>query len=117
MSEPVSKPNEDQEPSLLEQTMELGRTLKAISEEDPAGKPSALAVAVFHAWIEFAGPQSTQPTYFEDVAVNFDREQNSNKDLFTLFDMLANYIAEEELPPLPPSTFIGLPMVGMNPSN
>lgn len=89
-------------PSLQEQTMELGRTLKAISEEDPSGTPSAGAAAVFAGWLALAGPTSREPTYLADVAQNYDVAANSNKDLWEIFDILENYIEVEDEEPPPP---------------
>ena len=97
-------------PSLQEQTMELGRTLKAISEEDPSGTPSAGAARVFAEWLALAGPTSREPAYLADVAANYDVQANSNKDLWEIFDILENYIEVEDEEPPAPRTFIGLPL-------
>ncbi len=98
-------------PSLQAQTIELGKTLKAISDRDPSGTPSAQAADVFMRWLAAAGPTSREPTYLADVADNYDVFLNTNKDLFELFDILDNYIEvdEDDAPP-EPRTFIGLPM-------
>jgi hypothetical protein len=99
-------------PSLQEQTIELGRTLKAIADEDPSGTPSAQAAAVFAGWLALAGPSSREPVYLADVADNYDVLGNTNKDLWEIFDILENYIeVEDEEPPAAPRTFIGLPLV------
>jgi hypothetical protein len=108
----IAEDSEEMAPSLPEQTMALGRTFKAISEEDPAGTPSERAAAAFTAWLAEAGPASFKPGYFLDVADNYEVLRNSNKDLFDLFDLLVNYIEFEVEEPEPPAprTFIGLPM-------
>ncbi len=101
----------DEPPSLQQQTIELGKTLKAISENDPAGTPTEKAAAVFSAWLAEAGPGSREPQYFADVAANYDIPMNSNKDLWEMFDILENYIEVEDDPePTQPRTFIGLPL-------
>lgn len=91
--------------------MELGRTLKAIADSDPSGTPSEQAAAVFAEWLVVAGPTSREPLYLSDVADNYEVFDNTNKDLFELFDILDNYIEieDEDLPPR--GTFIGLPLV------
>ncbi len=98
-------------PSLQAQTMELGRTLKAISDRDPSGTPTPQAAAVFAGWLSAAGPTSREPAYLADVADNYDVFLNTNKDLFELFDILDNYIEvdDDDAPP-EPRTYIGLPM-------
>jgi hypothetical protein len=103
---------EELAPPLPELTLTLGRTFKSISEQDPAGTPSERAAAAFAAWLAEAGPVSVKPGYFADVADNFVVSENSNKDLFDLFDLLVNYIELEVEEPEPPAprTFIGLPM-------
>ena len=98
------------EPSLQEQTMEIGRMLKTISEENPSGTPSAGATAVFVGWLALAGPTSREPAYLDDVAKNYVVAENSNKDLWEIFDILENYIEVEDEEPPPPRTFIGLPL-------
>lgn len=100
-------------PSLEEQTIELGRTLKAIADNDPSGTPSPQAAAVFAEWLALAGPTSREPVYLADVADNYDIFANTNKDLFELFDILDNYIEVEDEEPgdSPPRTFISLPLV------
>ncbi len=107
----LSAKTADKPPSLQEQTMELGRTLKAIADSDPSGTPSERAASVFAEWLTAAGPTSREPVYLADVADNYDVFANTNKDLFELFDILDNYIEveDEELPPR--GTFIGLPLV------
>ena len=105
--------SEEDEPSLLEQTITLGRLLKGFSDRDPAGVPSQTAATAFHAWLESAGPTSRQPRYFADIAENFEVMENSNKDLFRVFELLHPYIEapDEGDDEGPPSGFIGLPMV------
>lgn len=100
-------------PSLQEQTMELGRTLKTIADRDPSGTPSAQAASVFADWLALAGPTSREPLYLSDVADNYDVFANTNKDLFELFDILDNYIEIEDEDPgdAPPRTFIPLPLM------
>lgn len=101
----------EEAPSLQAQTMELGKTLKAISDRDPSGTPTSQAAAVFAGWLAAAGPTSREPTYLADVADNYDVFLNTNKDLFELFDILDNYIEvdDDDAPP-EPRTYIGLPM-------
>jgi hypothetical protein len=102
---------EQQEPSLSEQTVALGKTLKALMEADPAGTPTETAAVVFVEWLEVAGPASKQPAYFADVAENYAVRMNSNRDLFDLFVMLEAYLAEAQEPePIEMGTFIGLPI-------
>lgn len=102
---------EQKAPSLQAQTMELGKTLKAIADRDPSGTPTPQAAAVFAGWLAAAGPTSREPTYLSDVAGNYDVFANTNKDLFELFDILDNYIEvdDDDAPP-EPRTYIGLPM-------
>lgn len=105
---------DDNAPSLQAQTMELGKTLKAIADSRPNETPGESARAVFAAWMQEAGPDSREPGYFADVLANFDLTQNTNKDVWEMFDLLENYIEveddEDELPA--PRTFIGLPLAG-----
>ena len=91
----------DETPSLQAQTMELGKTLKAIADRDPSGTPTPQAAAVFAGWLSAAGPTSREPTYLSDVADNYDVFLNTNKDLFELFDILDNYIEveDDDVPP------------------
>ena len=100
--------------SLQEQTIALGKMLKAISDEDPSGVPSPSAAAAFDSWTAEAGPDSRQPIFFADVAANYVVTDNSNKDLWELFHMLESHIEveEEEWDEEPPKTFIGLPLLG-----
>ncbi len=102
---------EDTVPSLQDQTIELGKTLKSISDADPSGTPSPQAAAVFMGWLAEAGPTSREPVYLADVANNYDVFLNTNKDLWELFDILDNYIEVEDEEPPPRGTFIGLPLV------
>ncbi len=98
-------------PSLQAQTIELGKTLRAISDRDPSGTPTPQAAAVFGRWLADAGPASREPAYLADVADNYDVFLNTNKDLFELFDILDNYIeVDEDAAPPVPRTYIGLPM-------
>lgn len=101
----------DTPPSLQDQTIELGRTLKSIADNDPSGTPSPQAAAVFMGWLAEAGPTSREPVYLADVANNYDVFLNTNKDLWELFDILDNYIEVEDEEPPPRGTFIGLPLV------
>ncbi len=96
-------------PSLQEQTVELGRTLKEISDANPKGTPSELSARVFADWLAQAGPTSRQPERMADVAEHY---------LFDLFTMLQSYIEvedDDEDDALPPRTFIGLPLLGAQP--
>ena len=103
--------NTSETPSLQTQTIELGKTLKAISDRDPSGTPTLQAAAVFRRWLAAAGPTSREPAYLADVADNYDVFLNTNKDLFELFDILDNYIEiEDDDAPPEPRTYIGLPM-------
>ncbi len=97
-------------PSLQAQTIELGKTLKAISDRDPSGTPTPQAAAVFMRWLADAGPTSREPAYLADVADNYDVFLNTNEDLFELFDILDNYIEVDDDGPPEPRTYIGLPM-------
>jgi hypothetical protein len=100
-------------PSLQQQTIELGKILKATADSDPAGTPSRNAAEVFAKWLSEAGPGSREPVYFADVSANYDVAMNSNRDLWEMFDILENYIEvvdEEPLADEPRRTFIGLPL-------
>ena len=111
MSNTQTDTGSEKPPSLQAQTIELGKTLKAIADRDPSGTPSPQAAAVFLGWLQAAGPTSREPTYLADVADNYDVFLNTNKDLFELFDILDNYIEiEEDDAPPEPRTYIGLPM-------
>ncbi len=101
--------------SLQQQTIELGKVLKTISDADPSGTPTGAAASAFTAWMAEAGPDSRQPDYFQDVLENYDIPANSNRDLWDLFDILENYIEvedEEWEDDAPRKTFIGLPLLG-----
>ncbi len=105
-------------PSLQDQTIELGRTFKEISDNAPKGTPTALSARVFADWLAQAGPTSRQPERMADVAANYDVLANTNRDLFDLFTMLQSYIEvedDDEEDALPPRTFIGLPLLGAQP--
>jgi len=104
----------DAPPSLQEQTIALGKMLKAISDADPSGTPSPAAAAAFASWMSEAGPGSRQPDYFADVTENYAAVDNSNKDLWELFHILESYIEveDEDFGGGPPKTFIGLPLLG-----
>lgn len=111
---------DDNAPSLQAQTMELGKTLKAIADAHPNETPGETARAVFAAWMQEAGPNSREPGYFADVLSNFDLMQNTNKDVWEMFDLLENYIEvdDDDDAPIPaPRTFIGLPLVGDAPQS
>lgn len=101
---------DDTPPSLQQQTIEIGKMLKALSDSDPSGTPTETAAAVFRGWLDAAGPTSREPVYLADVRDNYDVAMNSNKDLWELFDILENYIEVEDEEP-EPRTFIGLPLV------
>ncbi len=101
-------------PSLQDQTIELGRTFKEISDNAPQDTPSALSAQVFADWLAQAGPPSRQPARMADVAEHYDVFANTNRDLFDLFTMLQSYIEvedDDEDDDLPPRTFIGLPLL------
>jgi hypothetical protein len=100
----------DKEPDLYEQTMELGKSLKAMSERDPEGKPTETAATAFRGWLSAVGTSNREPRYFEDVAENYDIASNSNKDLFTIFEMLHPYVDFPDFEEEETGTFIGLPM-------
>ena len=108
---PPNLTDDDKAPSLQDQTIELGKTLKSIADADPSGTPSPQAAAVFMGWLAEAGPTSREPVYLADVASNYDVFLNTNKDLWELFDILDNYIEVEDEEPPPRGTFIGLPLV------
>jgi hypothetical protein len=100
----------EKEPDLYEQTMELGKSLKAIADRDPDGKPTERAAAAFKSWIITVGSSNREPRYFEDVAENYDISANSNRDLLTIFEMLHPYVDFPEIEEDEPGVFIGLPM-------
>lgn len=102
----------DKPPSLQQQTIMLGKTLKKIADSDPGGTPSALSARAFLGWVQEAGPGSREPDYFADVAANYDIPGNSNQDLWDIFDILENYIEveDESYADEPPRIFIGLPL-------
>ncbi|BDI28454.1 hypothetical protein CCAX7_005050 [Capsulimonas corticalis] len=108
--------NEPTDPSFIEQTVTFGQTLKDFADRDPSGVPTNTAAAVFAEWLVIAGPLSRQPGYFQDVADNYVVQDNSNRNLFDLFELLGTHIdiEEEDLEEedLGPRTFIGLPMIG-----
>lgn len=104
------------DPSFIEQTVTFGQTLKDFADRDPSGVPSPMAADVFAEWLTVAGPLSRQPGYFADVAANYVVQDNSNRNLFDLFELLGTHIdiEEEDLEEEDDSlrTFIGLPMIG-----
>jgi hypothetical protein len=104
-------PAPEREPDLYDHTIELGRSLKAVSDRDPDGKPSSTAATAFRSWLNTVSGSNREPAYFEDVAENYDVEANSNRDLFTLFEMLHPYVDMPDYEEEPAGTFIGLPMV------
>ncbi len=101
---------QDKEPSLHEQTIELGKSLNAIADRNPDGRPTPTATAAFRTWLSVVKSSNTDHQYFDDVAENYDIEGNSNKDLFTIFQLLHPYVEFPELEDEPPRAFIGLPM-------
>lgn len=106
-----------EEPTLLEQTIALGKVLKLVSDRDPAGTPSSEAIQAFKSWLAAAGPTSRDPRYFADIDQNYEISENSNEDLFRVFELLHPYIEvpiEEEGDDgdQPPRTFVGLPLIG-----
>jgi hypothetical protein len=101
----------DREPDLYAQTIELGLALKAVSDRDPEGRPSANAATAFTSWLKTVSKSNREPRFFEDVAENYDIDANSNKDLFTLFEMLHPYVDIPDFEEEPPKAFIGLKMV------
>lgn len=110
-SRPTERQGEqDDTPSLDQQTTTLGQTLKHVADNDPAGTPGEQTIFVFREWLAVAGPASSKPHYFEDIAQNYDAEANTNRDLFLLFDMLAPFLDIEQ-EAAPERTFIGLPLI------
>jgi hypothetical protein len=102
-----------EEPTLFEQTIELGKLLKTVSDRDPEGVPGPAATQAFKSWLAAAGPTSREPRYFADISDNYEISANSNKDLFKVFELLHPYIeVEEDEGEEPPGKFIGLPVVG-----
>lgn len=106
-------------PSLLKQTLALGKILKESADSAPLDPPSEAAGAVFAEWLEFAGPTSREPGYFADVAKNYIASHNSNRDLWHIFHLLENYIEVDEseydeefedAAAAPPRAFIRLPL-------
>ena len=85
-------PEQDSDPNLLQQTMELAKVLMQISNRDPEGRPSGAAEGVFRQWLGVARNFTEEPQYFDDVAENYDVAGRSNKDLFDLFEMLHPYV-------------------------
>jgi len=106
-------------PSLQDQTIELGTTLKAIADSDPLSPPSPLSAQVFAGWLAQAGPTSRKPEFFADVLDNYDVQANTNRDLQDLFTMLQSYIEvpDDEDEPTSVKTFIGLPLLAARPQN
>jgi hypothetical protein len=106
----------DEEPGMLEQTLELATILKKIADRDPASHPSDAAAKVFRNWLSAARNFTEEPQYFDDVATNYDVEGRSNQDLFDLFELLHPYVdivddrpfPEDDVPPAG-KTFISLP--------
>jgi hypothetical protein len=101
------------EPTLWDQTVELGTLLRTISDKDPEGHPTGKAVIAFRHWLRVAEPHSSEGRYFVDVAENYDIEGRSNRDLFDVFELLHPYVeieAPEDVTPL--RTFISLPTIG-----
>lgn len=98
------------EPTLFEQTMELGKLLETISDADPTGHPMEKVSAVFREWIRVALPHSTEQRYLADVLENYDVSGNSNKDLSLLFSMLHPYVDMEPPEETPVRRLIKLPM-------
>ena len=96
---------------LFAMTMELGQSLKTFSDNDPYGTPTETAAKVFRGWLVEAGPVSKRPGHFLDVLENFKVLDNTNKDLFYLFNMLEAYIEFPVPEPPEPKTFIGLPVI------
>lgn len=108
--------DETSEPGLLDQTIELAKILKEMSDQDPIGHPSDMAVAVFRSWITVARERTDEPQYFDDVLQNYDAKGRSNKDLFDLFELLHPYVEiplppepDDYIEPAPRRTFINLP--------
>lgn len=106
-----------EEPTLLEQTIALGRVLKTVSDREPVGTPSPEAVQAFKSWLAAAGPTSREPRYFADIAENYEVAENSNEDLFKVFELLHPYIQPPEEEDggngdSPPKVFVGLPLAG-----
>jgi hypothetical protein len=97
------------DPDLYEQTIELGKSLKTISDRNPEGKPSQAATTAFRSWLAAVSGSNSEPRYFEDIAENYDIAANSNKDIFTIFELLHPYVDFPDVEE-PAKTFIGLPM-------
>lgn len=115
---PDSSANAVPAPSLQDQTIELGRTFKEISDNAPTATPTPLSAQVFADWLAQAGPTSRQPDRMADVLQNYDVLANTNRDLFDLFTMLQSYIEvpdDDNDDDLPARTFIGLPLLGATP--
>jgi len=110
----VTAPNEQEEPvpteELFAMTRELGETLKSFSDRDPYGTPSDAAAKVFAGWLAESGPVSKRPGHFQDVLDNYIVVDNTNRDLFDLFNILESYI-EFPVPEMPEKLFIGLPVL------
>ena len=91
----------EKEPDIYEQTIELGKALKAVSDRDPVGQPSDRASTAFRSWLAAVRASNSEHQFFDDVAENYDISGNSNKDLFTLFEMLHPYVEFPEAEPEP----------------
>jgi hypothetical protein len=114
---------DEQEPSMLDQTIELAQILRSISDRDPEGHPTESAVSVFHKWLKAARELTEEPQYFDDVLENYDAAGRSNRDLHDMFDILHPYVEivddrpyEIEPDPEPAhakpgKVFIGLPTI------
>ncbi len=100
----------EKEPDLYDQTIELGKSLKSISDTNPNGQPSEVAATAFTSWLKAVGTANREPSYFNDVAENYDIAGNSNKDLFTIFEMLHPYVEFPDIVDEDPKAFIGLKM-------
>ncbi|MDR3709123.1 MAG: hypothetical protein P4L33_12550 [Capsulimonadaceae bacterium] len=104
------------QPSLWDQTLNLGELLRALSEKDPVATPSPAAKAAFQHWLDEGARNSSEARYFEDVAENFDVEKHTIGEVFDLFEILHPYLEiappEDDLTESDPParTFINLPL-------
>jgi hypothetical protein len=70
-------------------TEQLQSALQMAAESAPAAICSPAAAKAFRSWLEPAKELSTNPQYFDDVALNFDIANATNKDLLLMFQLLS----------------------------
>ncbi|HEY3330849.1 MAG TPA: hypothetical protein VGK19_12550 [Capsulimonadaceae bacterium] len=106
----VTDGSSEGEPSLWNQTVQLGTLLRDISDNDPEGRPTGTAVTAFRHWLDVAQHKSSEARYFIDIAENYDIEGRSNRDLFDVFELLHPFVEIEAPEDVSPARiFINLP--------